>query len=175
MLLLLLLASWFRPSAGHPITQSPSLRLFWNPTPVMSYSGPGIVQRGGGAPEVKVIMFPESRRRGRGCVTLLTDHLDYSQNLPNLMGFLMKVASWGLNLKAIMFPEWEREEKGGCRKWLISCSNVRASIVVNRHRCCWHCHRHQDALSRMFSLRKMFVKPAPYFLLIFCEAVWVMG
>ena len=22
----------------------------------------------------------------------------------------------GLNLKAIMFPEWEREEKGGCRK-----------------------------------------------------------
>ena len=66
--------------------------------------------------EVKVIMFPESRRRGRGCVTLLTDHLDYSQNLPNLMGSLMKAASWGLNLKAIMFPEWEREEKGGCRK-----------------------------------------------------------
>ena len=71
------------------------------------------LSRGG---EVKVIMFPESRRRGRGCVTLLTDHLNYSQNLPNLMGSLMKAASWVLNLKAIMFPEWEREEKGGCRK-----------------------------------------------------------
>ena len=118
---------------------------------------------------VKVIMFPESRRREGW----LRHHFDGSsaQNLPNCSP---PNESGLLNLKAIMFPEWGREGKGpsphdrsaAFEHWVptssssLAFSSPSSSIALSS----W-----SDARSNWEFVKRIFVKDALYFLLIFVK------